>query len=220
MLAGGRDQIEFEKRYLRKDGSVIWVRTTVAKVPGEDGEPRYVVAMVEDITERRHAEQELADEQEVLRSQRTLLAEAQKLAGLGCWEWDPESGRGIWSDELYRIYGVSPEYFVPSFEAYLERVHPEDRQRVGATVAGALIDGTGFSLREPIVRPDGEVRVLRSHGEGLRGPDGKAGKILRACFHVSEQERAQAALRGAARDLQAATRGAGEAEGSGRHPLP
>src|SRR5882672_410487 len=59
MTAGVRDQIEFEKRYLRKDGRVIWVRNTVAKVPGEDGEPRYVVAMVEDITVRRHAEAQL-----------------------------------------------------------------------------------------------------------------------------------------------------------------
>ena len=52
-----------------------------------------------DITEAKAAEQ-------ALREQRTLLAEAQKLAGLGCWEWDPETGRLIWSEELYRIYGV------------------------------------------------------------------------------------------------------------------
>jgi two-component system sensor histidine kinase UhpB len=219
LVTGVRDQIEYEKRYLRSDGRVIWVRSTVAKVPDEDGETRYVVAMVEDITVRRHAENELLHEQEALRDQRTLLAEAQKLAGLGCWEWNPESGRVIWSDELYRIYGVSPGDFVPTFEAYLERVHPEDRQRVGATVAGALIDGTGFSLRERIVRPDGEVRVLRSHGEVLRGPDGKAVKILGTCFDVSEQERAESALRDAARDLQALTRRLVEAEETERHRL-
>jgi two-component system sensor histidine kinase UhpB len=108
---------------------------------------------------------------------------------------------------------------VPSFEAYLERVHPDDRQRVGATVAGALIDGTGYSLRERIVRPDGEVRELRSHGEVLRGPDGKALKILGACFDVSEQERADSALRNAARDLQALTRRLVEAEETERHRL-
>ena len=219
VTAGVRDQIEFEKRYLRKDGRVIWVRNTVAKLPGADGEPRYVVAMVEDITVRRHAEHELAGEQEALRDQRTLLAEAQKLAGLGCWEWDPESGRMTWSDELYRIYGVSPETFQPSFEAYLERVHPQDRGQVGVTVARALIEGAGFSLEERIVRPDGEVRHLRSHGEVLRGLDGKAVKILGACFDVSEQHRAESALRDAARDLQALTRRLVAAEETERHRI-
>jgi len=219
MCAGVRDQVEFEKRYLRKDGRVIWVRNTLAQVPGDDGEPRYVVAMVEDITVRRHAEQELLREQEALRDQRTLLEEAQKLAGLGCWEWDPESGRVIWSDELYRIYGVSPEHFQPSFEAYLERVHPQDRQHVGATVARALMEGTGFSLEERIVRPDGEVRRLRSHGEVLRGAQGKAVKILGACFDVTEQSRAEAALRDAARDLQALTRRLVEVQETERHRM-
>jgi two-component system, NarL family, sensor histidine kinase UhpB len=219
MVAGMCDQIEFEQRYLRKDGRVIWARNTVAAVPGDDGEPRYVVAMVEDITVRRHAEHELQHQQEALLDQRTLLAEAQKLAGLGCWEWDPQSGRVIWSDELYRIYGVSPESFQPSFEAYLERVHPQDRQRVGTTVTRALIERTGFSLQERIVRPDGEVRELRSHGEVRRGADGKALKILAACFDVSEQNRTESALRDAARDLHALTRRLVEAEETERRRI-
>lgn len=219
MSAGVRDQIEFEKRYLRKDGRVIWVRNTVARLPDADGEPRHVIVMVEDITVRRHAEHELASEQEALRDQRTLLAEAQKLAGLGCWEWDPGTGRVIWSDELYRIYGVSLETFRPSFEAYLERVHPEDRGRVGAAVTRALVEGAGFSLEERIVRPDGEVRHLRSHGEVLRGLDGKPVKILGACFDVSEQNRAESALRDAARDLQALTRRLVAAEETERHRI-
>ena len=114
-----------------------------------------------DITDRRLTEQELRD-------QRALLAEAQKVAGLGCWEWDPESGRLAWSDELYRIYGVTREEFTPSFEAYLERVHAEDRQNSGAMMARALMDGRGFTMHERIVRPGGEVRYLRSQGEVVR----------------------------------------------------
>ena len=68
MVAGVRDQIEFEQRYLRKDGWMIWVRNTVAKIPGEDGEPRYVVAMVEDITVRHHAEAHLRDSEQLVRA--------------------------------------------------------------------------------------------------------------------------------------------------------
>jgi PAS domain S-box-containing protein len=147
-----------------------------------------------DITERRTAEQ-------ALREQRTLLAEAQKLAGLGCWEWDPASGRVTWSDEMYAIYGVDPGQFRPSFENYLERIHPEDRGVAAATVARALMDNRSFSMDERIVRPDGQVRQLRSHGEVVRDAAGRPIKMVGACIDVTEQKASEAALRALTRRL-------------------
>ena len=151
-------------------------------------------AVATDITERRIAEQ-------ALREQRTLLAEAQKLAGLGCWEWDPVSGRVNWSDEMYSIYGVHPGEFRPSFESYLERIHPEDRARAAATVALALMDNRAFSMDERIVHPDGRVRQLRSHGEVVRDEGGRPLKMVGACIDVTEQKAAEAALRALTRRL-------------------
>jgi PAS domain S-box-containing protein len=153
-----------------------------------------VGAVATDITERRTAEQ-------ALREQRTLLAEAQKLAGLGCWEWDPASGRVTWSDEMYAIYGVAPQEFRPSFENYLERVHPEDRARTAAAVARALMDNRPFSMDERIVRPDGAVRELRTHGQVVRDEGGRALKMVGACMDVTEQKRSEAALRALSRRL-------------------
>jgi PAS domain S-box-containing protein len=147
-----------------------------------------------DITERRAVEH-------ALREQRTLLAEAQKLAGLGSWDWDPESGRFTWSDELYRIYGLDPAQHKASFESYLERIHPEDRGAAAATVARALMDNRAFSIDERIVRPDGEVRQLRSHGEVVRDASGRPLKVVGACMDVTEQKRAEAALRALTRRL-------------------
>jgi signal transduction histidine kinase len=153
-----------------------------------------VGAVATDITERRIVEH-------ALREQRTLLAEAQKLAGLGCWEWDPVSGRVTWSDEMYSIYGVPPGEFRPSFESYLERIHPEDRARAAATVALALMDNRAFSMDERIVRPDGRVRQLRSHGEVVRDEGGRPLKMVGACIDVTEQKAAEAALRALTRRL-------------------
>ena len=81
----------------------------VSKFPVFDaaGEVSGVGMVASDITDRRLTEQ-------ALREQRTLLAEAQKVAGLGSWEWDPNSGRLLWSDQLYRIYGLSPDSFQPA----------------------------------------------------------------------------------------------------------
>src|SRR2546423_5457882 len=193
VTSGERQFYSTEKRYVRKDGSVLWARLLVSKV-GE-----HVLAQVEDIGERKRAEQTLAE-------QRTLLAEAQKLAGLGCWEWDPNSGRVTWSEELYRMYGVDPASFQPSFESYLERVHPEDRSQSGAMVARALMDGRGFTLEERIVRPDGGTRYLRSHGEVVRDEAGRPLKLVGACLDITEQRNSEAALRRAASGLQALTR--------------
>lgn len=168
----------------------------VSKFPVLDatGAPLGVGTVATDITERRLAEQ-------ALREQRTLLAEAQKLAGLGCWEWDPGSGRVTWSDEMYAIYGVDPAHFRPSFEAYLERIHPQDRSRAAATVALALMDNRAFSMDERIVRPDGAVRQLRSHGEVVRDESGRPIKVVGACIDVTEQKMAEAALRALTRRL-------------------
>ncbi len=165
-----------------------------------------------DITERKRTEQ-------ALHEQRTLLSEAQKVAGLGCWEWDPASGRVTWSEQLYRIYGVDPQSYRPSFEAYLECVHPEDRQQTGALVARALMDGRPFGFDERVLRPDGSVRHLRSRGEVVRDAKGRILKLLGACFDVTEQMGSEAALRDAAASLQALTRRLVEAEEAERRRI-
>jgi len=169
-------------------------------------------AIATDISERKRTEQALLE-------QRTLLAEAQKVAGLGCWEWDPASGRLAWSDELCRMYGVDPASFLPTFAAYLERVHPEDRQQAGALVARALIDGRAFTAEERIVRPDGTVRWLRSHCEVVRDAAGRPVKLLGTCLDVTESRASEHALRGAAASLQALSRRLVEAEEAERRRI-
>ena len=320
LAQGRRSQADYEKRYVHKNGHTVWVRNRAARLPDAAGRLRYIMAMVEDVTERQrayealresearlqaftshspalmylkdcegryrfvneqflqrfglrreqvigHADGELftreqalsfaANDAEVLargtplqfeeaahyvngerfsvvskfpvldaggavvgvggvatditerkkmeqalREQRTLLAEAQQLAGLGCWEWDPGSGRVSWSEELYRIYGVERGAFQPSFESYLERVHPQDRERIGTLVAAALAHNrSGFSFEERIVRPGGEVRELRSHGEVVRDDAGRPLKVVGACLDITDHKAAEAALRALSRRL-------------------
>jgi PAS domain S-box-containing protein len=192
------EAVDFEERTRDGGGERF---AMVIKFPVRDaaGAVAGVGMVASDITDRRLTEQ-------ALREQRLLLAEAQKVAGLGCWEWTPESGRVHWSDELYRIYGLQPETFTPSFENYLERVHPEDRQDSGAMMARALMDGRGFTMLERIVRPGGEIRYLRSHADVVRNEQGKPIKIFGACLDVTEQRHSESALRQAAQDLHALTR--------------
>jgi PAS domain S-box-containing protein len=210
VAASGRPiEVEEKARYL--DGERV---SLVVKFPLFDaqGAVSAIGGIATDITERKLTEQALAE-------QRKLLQEAQNVAGLGCWEWDPASGRITWSEQLYRLYGLDPQRFQPSFESYLERVHPEDRSRSGERVARALIDGRSFSTEERIVRPDGAVRWLRSHCEVVRDAAGRPTKLLGACLDVSESRASEQALRAAAASLQALSRRLVEAEEAERRRI-
>jgi two-component system sensor histidine kinase UhpB len=192
-VTGRRREFELEERAMQADGEHIHM---VVKFPVFDagGALAGVGGVATEITERKRTEQELLE-------QRALLSQAQGLAGLGCWEWDPTSGRVSWSEELYRIYGVEPRGFQPSLEAYLEHVHPEDRQRTGAAVARALADGQGFTHEERIRRADGAERTLRTHGEALRDESGRVVKLVGACLDITESRAYQRALQALTRRL-------------------
>src|SRR5262249_13567280 len=101
---------------------------------------------------------------EALRQRERQLAEAQQLAGLGSWEWDIAADRVSWSDELYRIYGVTPETFAGSYGAFLDCVHPEDRARTDEIIRRSYETGEPFDFEHRIVCPDGSVRTLQARG--------------------------------------------------------
>lgn len=137
-----------------------------------------------DITERRHAEQELLQHQR-------MLAQAQQVAHIGSWEWDIASNRVSWSAELYRIYGVAPEQHDATFESYLALVHPLDRGYVQQVIGQAAQDGQPFEFEERIVRPDGALRTLLSRGTVDVDGTGRAIRMMGACQDVTERKRAE-----------------------------
>jgi signal transduction histidine kinase len=90
--------------------------------------------------------------------------EAQLIAGLGSWEWDVSRNRVLWTQELHRIFGTSPESFGASYESYLSRVHPGDRERVDLTIRASMENRVPFELEHRAIRPDGSVIILAFRG--------------------------------------------------------
>src|SRR5437868_11467405 len=102
-------RVEVEGWRLRSDGSRFWAAVVITALFDEDGALRGFAKVTRDITERRQATATLLEHER-------LLAEAQHLARLGSWEWDIAEDRVTWSDELFSIFGVSPNNFEPTFE--------------------------------------------------------------------------------------------------------
>jgi PAS domain S-box-containing protein len=140
----------------------------------------------------------------VLQRREAQLAQAQAITHTGSWTWDLRTDRVTWSDELFRIYGLTPEQFTESFEAYFSRVHPQDRQRVQEVIRKALAEHESWELTERIVRPDGVIRVLKTTGNVLTGEDGAVTAMHGVCVDATEQirlERIQAVQNGIARAM-------------------
>lgn len=141
-----------------------------------------------DITERKQAE-------EALQQNRRMLEKAEELARFGSFEWDVASNHVTWSDELYRIYGVDPNSFSATLEAFLGYIHPEDQERIQEVVSSTLRFGQTYQTEERIVRADGEVRVLATVGEVIRDEDGTPLRIVGSCQDITEQKATEQALR-------------------------
>jgi PAS domain S-box-containing protein len=117
------------------------------------------------------------------------LNEAQALAHVGSWTWDIAADRVVWSDELYRIYGIEPGSIEVDFEAYLERVHPDDRVPVREQVGRAYVDREPFAFEHRLVHPDGTVRWTLSRGHVVTDDGGEPVRMVGTAQDVTERKR-------------------------------
>ena len=183
---GGRFDEEY--RLLARDGSVVWVREQAVLVKDEAGEPLYWQGVLFDMTERKEAE-------EAVQKSATRLAEAQRLAHLGGWEWDVRTGEISWSDEVYRIYGLAPQEFVPSFERFMRIVHPDDRERLSEVINEALAGHKPYDVEHRIVRPNGEVRWLHRRAEVVRDEAGESLRMVGTVHDLTQRKALEAQLK-------------------------
>lgn len=116
------------------------------------------------------------------------LAEAQEIARIGSWEWDPQTGKVWWSAELHRIFGTQPDSTRPGHDSFLDILHPEDLGTFGEAVR-AIKDGSGSRLETEcrIIRPDGETRVVRIIGSAANEGVGKA-RVVGTSQDITEQK--------------------------------
>ena len=132
----------------------------------------------------------LAAIESLLAQSRRQLAETQQLSRLGSWEWDIPSNNVWWSDQLYRIYGMEPGDVTPTYETFLQHVHPDDRESVDQRNRKAFADHQPFEDVKRVVRADGVEILLRTQGEVICDDEGQPLRMLGVCEDVTAERRA------------------------------
>jgi len=188
-LAGERTSYRYPFRGRRFD---------VITEPLRDPERRIVgtVSAAVDVTSFVDAEERLAKSQ-------AILADAQRVAHVGSWEWDVVKNSVTWSDEMYAIYGLDRVSFSPSFEAFLEHVAAEDVTVTKDAVFSAFQNPAPFLYDHRIVRPDGSIRMLHTRGDVMVDARGKPLRMLGTCWDITDRWETGRALERTASMLQA-----------------
>ncbi|MGH3526624.1 MAG: EAL domain-containing protein [Pseudonocardiaceae bacterium] len=145
------------------------------------GEVLRLVGTMQDVTATRAVER-------ALRAEQHRLAQAQRVARIGTWEWDPGCDRLVWSDMMQDLYGVAVRQ--TTYQTFLSLVHPDDREWVDELWRQLVVDQLPVECEHRVLRPDGTVRTVRCHGAAVPDASGSA-RLLGTVQDVTEQRAAE-----------------------------
>lgn len=148
---------DFEYRFIAKDGRTVWLRDLVTVV-AENGQPRWLRGVMVDITAKKQTEVELEEA-------RRMLDDAQRLSRLGGWKYERATGKVKWTQEVYNIHGVGPEFDPSEVTRDLAFYPPEDAATLAQAFQRALENGEAYDLEVRLVRQDGRVIWVRTLGD-------------------------------------------------------
>ena len=184
-----RKEFKMEYRLRRHDGEYRWIL--------DKGTPRFnadhtfagYIGSCVDVTEVKWME-------EALRQKEMDLLEAQRLAGVGSWQWHIGNGTVTWSEELYRIAGRDPATPVPNYKERSSLFTNESWDKLGRAVEETMSAGTPYELDLEMVRPDGTTRWVRSRGEAQRDSTGSIVQLRGTAQDITERKQTEKELSG------------------------
>jgi PAS domain S-box-containing protein len=175
----GQGADAFETRHRTKSGEIrdILVSSRRISIGGKD----LVQSIWRDITERKQAEEALARSEE-------RYGMAQRAANVGSWDWNILTGALVWSEQIEPMFGFGKGEFGGTYEAFLDCVHPEDRQFVSDSVDACIERSKDYKIEHRIVCPDGAVRWVSETGDVIRDKSGTAIRMLGIVQDITERK--------------------------------
>ena len=164
-----------------KDGSVYWVATTIVPLIGENGKPLSYITMRTDITVQNNAE--------------ANLSRAQKMAHIGSWELDLIKNNLHWSAEVYRIFEINPDGFSATYEAFIDAIHPDDRDMVNKAYTKSLKTRQPYELEHRLLMKDGRIKMVKEQCDTYFDEQGKPLRSVGVVHDVTQNKRTEEALR-------------------------
>jgi PAS domain S-box-containing protein len=192
---------------VRKDGTRVPVEISSMVLHDENGLITGYVSVNRDITERKHAEEEV-------RRLNERITLATRSAKIGIWDWDIDTNELIWDDKMYEIYGREKDASKGAYETWLDSLHPDDKERSNLESEKARLGEKEYDTEFRIIHPDGNVRYIKVCGDVFRDLNGNAVRMLGVNFDITEQKKAEIFLRESEESLKQTSQ---ELRGLSRH---
>ena len=187
---------EIEKRFVKKDGSIIWVHNSVSPITNGDKKIHSAVVVSLDITQRKEAEFRLRKAEE--RTRITLEA-----AELATWEWNVETGEVLWNEQHFRLFGMKPRKKALTTDDFFRHVHPDFRDYVAAELKKSVDEKVPFDAEFCALLTGGETRWMSGYGRVTQiGKNGETMMMSGVMFDITERKSAAEALRKNQEQLQ------------------
>jgi len=188
MLEDSGTILNYEARYRRKDGQIIWVSLNGKKIAGEDGRTLYYEGFIEDITKRKQLDLQLHEKHERLR-------DAEYLAHIGSSSWDVDTDTTVWSEGLYHITGRQVGSPPPNLREREKLYTKESWECLRNAIERTLATGKPYHLELQIIRPDGSLRWTLAQGTGIRNTEGRIHRVVGTLQDITVRKLAEFALR-------------------------
>ena len=169
------------------DGRRLYLLTKKAPLLSSSSLLLGMVGVSRDITEEHH----LRDDIKVANQH---LVNAQRIAKIGHWEWDIRTNALVWSDEIYRIFGFEPQEFKPTYEKFLDTIHPEDRELVNSAVGSAIELNHEYNISHRIILPDGHEKMVREIGRAVYDAENTPVHMLGTVQDITQLKQVEAKL--------------------------